>query len=221
MNYTDKTLASSATSYKLQISHILLFTLAVAFVLAVSTFGIPAETHRQLIANLKPPIVVWAVADIVAKGFSLCGLTLLAGTGNNQHRRISQPLEYYWLLLGGLTLLKLFSQHLTYVPVGLFFGLAAGLLAWFVREPRWKVFYIFVAVSPFVISTMVGARFVASPTDLFFLVVIKDVAISLALVICMYGTSPSLAAFGAIVAQFSLTAVSILALLLMYLDLWK
>ena len=184
---------STTNSFRLGLSHIFIFTFAVAFVYAAQTaiaIRVSRETYQQFVTNLKPQMAALAVLDAMAKGLALCGVVVFAVRRLTGSQPQTHAAEYLWLLLGLAVLVSFVSRFIPYTWVGGVYLIGGGLGAWLMHETRWKLFYLAFALSPFIIFVWVLAGLFVTPTGVSFCLAMKEVLISSVLTICLIGTHP-------------------------------
>ena len=207
---------------QVHLSHILLFTFAIAIVLAIP---IGVAVSRGTYTGLKPPMAVFFMFDALAKAFAICGLFALVRHLFNGVKYSAHPAEYLWILLGARVAVNLIAGFWNFAPGDILYligGLTAACLS---RGTRWKCFYTLVALSPFVLSLpfdVIANAFPISKFNLIHLILaIKDLVISIALIGCVIGTEPTRSAWYSVVSQFSLSGVRVAGSLLIFYDLWQ
>ena len=213
---------ASPSVLQVRLSDVLVFTFAVAIVLAIP---IAAAVLRGTVIDLKPHMAVFFMFDAMAKAFAICGLFALIRHLFNWVKYSVHPAEYLWILLGARVAVNLTAGFSNFAPGDILYlvgGLTAACLS---RGTRWKCFYTLVALSPFILSlplNLISNTFPISNFKVIHLILaIKDVAISIALIGCVIGTEPTRSAWASVISQFSLSGVRVAGSLLIFYDLWQ
>ena len=206
----------------MRLSDIIVFTFAVAVVLAIP---ISAAALRGTAIDLKPHMAVFFMFDAMANAFAICGLVALVRQLFSGAKYSVHPAEYLWILLGARVAVNLAAGFWNFAPGDILYlvgGLTAASLS---RGTRWKYFYYLVALSPFILSlplNMISNTFPIYNFKVIHLVLaIKEVVISTALIGCVIGTEPRRSAWASVISQFSLSGVRVAGSLLIFFDLWQ
>ena len=212
---------------QVRLSHILVFTIAVAFVLSIEVAAARAaslETAQRLMASMQPQIALFFAFDAMAKASAICGLFALRAHHYKGVKYLAHPAEYLWIILGVVVTTKLISALWPYMPHDILYLFGGGAAAWLSRETRWKWFYLLVAFSPLIQLFLIQVVQTSSTFSFHYfnlIIATKDIAISGMLIGYIIGARLTWSAWAGVISQFSLTGVWFAYFLLVFFDLWK